>query len=800
MGENDISQGTSERARQLFEQAVDLPSSERGRWIRQACAADADLQKEVEAMLSHCGHHTVEDLLREAQSGTASEMDTLSASKVLTRRDGSWADDGQSPDIQIEGYEVVRELKRGGQGVVYQAIQKATKRKVAIKVLLEGAYASKATQKRFEREIELVAQLRHPNIVSIFHSGQTHEGQRFYAMDYVRGLSLTQHVRTHQLNLQDTLKLFSKVCDAVQYAHQRGIIHRDLKPSNVLVDSKGEPKLLDFGLAKWMADPSETVVSVTEAVIGTLPYMSPEQTRGNPDEIDTRTDIYALGVMLYEMLTGHYPYPITQNMAETLKNIAEIQPTPPSRGWTSDSGVKSRSDRKVRAGSCPIDDEIQTVVLKALSKEPDRRYQSAGAFAADLQRYLTGDAIEAKRDSGWYIFRVSVRRHRWRYATSAAFVILLSALGVSYANGLRRDKEHAEQVTEQERLAHQLELDHAEQLLLQERREHRMARALNRRWSGEYVAALEGFDDVLVDEPGNQAVMIHKAHVLQQLYLRNREYKTQGTLDAIVDLLEYLPEDLDDKDTRAALNVRGFALTHLDRHNEAIETFQEIIDLSPEYFYASSNLSKALALRGDVDEAWAAVQQGLEHATRKTGRSKYNDGIWRTAAMLEFHLGRGDPLRTLDTALAIDPEDARTYLLVAMVCLADNYRNTSRAVDAADKARLYSQYGGVEPTTHRVLATAYLAQGEHLAAQMAADAALSSTHNDAYAYLIKAIIAGREGNTAAAGEYVSRADRSRPDFDEAGRHIYVEQELLLIENEAAYRALREAAESAAGLD
>jgi serine/threonine protein kinase len=278
------------------------------------------------------------------------------------------------PADAFPGYEIIRELSHGGQGVVYQAIQKTTKQKVAIKVLLEGPYATPSARKRFEREIELVAQLKHPNIVLVFHAGQTPDGRQFYVMEYVRGTPLIAYVREKKLSLGEALRLFAKVCDAIQYAHQRGIIHRDLKPTNILVDAAGAPKILDFGLAKWLAAPAESLVSVSQQVMGTLPYMSPEQARGNPDEIDTRTDIYALGVILYEMLTGDYPYPVVGQMAVVLRCIAEEEPTPPSRKWSRDSGIAHRSSGRLRAGRCPIDDEVQTIVLKSLSKERERRY------------------------------------------------------------------------------------------------------------------------------------------------------------------------------------------------------------------------------------------------------------------------------------------------------------------------------------------------------------------------------------------------------------------------------------------
>ena len=326
-----------------------------------------------------------------------------------------------APDA-FPGYDITREIHRGGQGVVYQAVEKATKRKVAIKVLLEGQFASANARRRFEREIELAASLKHPNIVAIFHSGLTADGRQFCVMDYIRGVPLHHYARQHKLPLEQALKLFASVCEAVNYAHQKGVIHRDLKPSNILVDADGTPRILDFGLAKQVGGPEQTLVSMTGQVVGTLPYMSPEQARGNPDEIDTRTDLYSLGVVLYELLTGHYPYPVVGQMADVLRHITETAPTPPSRNWQPNFGVTVRSRGRSRPGLCPIDDEVETIVLKALAKERDRRYAGAGELASDIWHYLAGEPIEAKRDSGLYLLTKAVRRWKWQLVGAAALV------------------------------------------------------------------------------------------------------------------------------------------------------------------------------------------------------------------------------------------------------------------------------------------------------------------------------------------------------------------------------------------
>ncbi|TWT41774.1 Serine/threonine-protein kinase PknB [Phycisphaerae bacterium RAS1] len=338
----------------------------------------------------------------------------------------------------MAGYSIESELARGGQGVVYRAVQSATRRPAALKVLRDGALASPAARRRFQREIELIAELRHPNLLTVYDAGTTRDGRAFFAMEFVEGVCLARWLEQWRAGappsaplrqtLRPLLTLFVKICNAVGYAHQRGVIHRDLKPSNVLVDRAGQPRVVDFGLARLIAPEGAAALTTAEQIAGTIPYLSPEQARGLPDAVDVRSDVYSLGVMLYEALAGEYPYPVEADTLATIRHIAETPATPPQRR----PGGRGR-----------IDDELATIVLKALAKERERRYQTAGELARDLERYMEGEAIEARRDSAAYLFRRLLRRHAVVAVLSAVFavsvliLVLALALMVASQNRLR---------------------------------------------------------------------------------------------------------------------------------------------------------------------------------------------------------------------------------------------------------------------------------------------------------------------------------------------------------------------------
>jgi serine/threonine protein kinase/tetratricopeptide (TPR) repeat protein len=333
-------------------------------------------------------------------------------------------------------YTLLAEIGRGSQGAVFKAIQPGTQRIIAIKRLAAGAFASASARARFDREVETASALAHPGIVTVL-GADTIDGQPILLMEWVDGQPIDGwataeggspitapssnpqsaiHNPQSPRPLPDRLNLFTQVCDAVSHAHQRGVLHRDLKPSNILVDRDGRPRILDFGLAKLIGAEDPRRISRTSSaggIIGTPAYAAPEQLDSKSGGVDTRTDVYALGVILYQILTGKLPFEESADLPSLIQAVRHTQPRRPSQVGT-------------RLGS-----ELDAVVLTALAKEPSRRYQSADALAADVRRFLSGQVVLAHPPSAAYQLRKLISRHRMAFSILAGAAIAVSALAIT---------------------------------------------------------------------------------------------------------------------------------------------------------------------------------------------------------------------------------------------------------------------------------------------------------------------------------------------------------------------------------
>lgn len=328
---------------------------------------------------------------------------------------------------ELEGYDMLSLIGRGGNGHVWRARQRGTGRDAAVK-LLHFQVPSGRMWDRFALEVEVTARLDHPNIARLYES-RLHAGQCAYAMEYIDGAQLDEWLRARNLGLVERLKLFVTICRAVQHAHQRGIIHRDLKPGNIMVNAAGVPKVLDFGLAKIMANSELRArrgdVTQDGAVVGTPLYMAPEQLRGDVDRLDTRTDVYALGVILYGVVVGEHPYEITGGLADIMTQVLEHDP------------------RRPRAVDPGIHRDLEAVILRALGREPEERYAGAGALADDVQRFLDGEPVQAQVQSLVYIVRRKLAKHRGKVALAALALVAMVTVAIAAYVAIMRERDTA---------------------------------------------------------------------------------------------------------------------------------------------------------------------------------------------------------------------------------------------------------------------------------------------------------------------------------------------------------------------
>jgi serine/threonine protein kinase len=597
----------------IFFAALEKETPEaRAAYLDEACKGDVQLRSCVEKLLN--AHPRAEQFLQAPAPGPAATAEPPAIE--------------ERPGTVIGPYKLLQQLGEGGFGVVFLAEQsEPVRRKVALKIIKPGM-DSRQVVARFEAERQALALMDHPNIARVFDGGTTDSGRPYFVMELVKGVPITEFCDQNRLTPRERLELFVPVCQAVQHAHQKGIIHRDLKPSNVLVtlyDDKPVPKVIDFGVAKATEQKltEQTLFTRVGQVVGTLEYMSPEQASLNALDVDTRSDVYALGVLLYELLTGSTPLGKEQLQGvaflEMLRLIRETEPPRPSTRLSQLGGGLSlmAAYRKTESQKLPklMRGELDWITMKALEKDRDRRYETANGLARDVERYLRDEPVQARPPSAWYRFRKMARRNR-AAVTAAAVVVVALLVGTV---GLAASTLWA--------------------LHMNEQTEQALAKVDQARQKAEKAAEEERQAKILAEERRQHAEAV--ARLLESVFKNLDPFKEgksgldlKEQLTARLDkAAEQLKQEAADPLTQARLqHALGEALVGLGEPNKAIfhlerarKTYRTLLgDTHKDTLLTANRLALAYLDSGKADLAVPLLKERLARLTDQLGVKHYD--------------------------------------------------------------------------------------------------------------------------------------------------------------------------------
>ncbi|HEY8550079.1 MAG TPA: serine/threonine-protein kinase [Vicinamibacterales bacterium] len=591
----------------LLLEARERTGEDRARFLDQACAGRPELRREIESLLAF-------DDRAPALLDTGVAFDRLPPTLEIL---GASRASGYRPGDRIGPYTLVDVIGEGGMGIVYRVEQTHPIRRTAALKLIRRGLDTDRIVARFDSERQALARMEHPGIARVLDAGASADGRPYFVMELVQGTPITQFADRERLTTRERVELFLLVCQAVQHAHQKGIIHRDLKPSNILVsrqDGVAVPKIIDFGIAKAIAEPlgQDQLLTREGQFIGTPDYMSPEQAGAIDADVDTRTDVYALGVLLYELLCGQRPHrfarrtevdvqevlkrhdPARPSTVTTTRRLARVRtPTDPERLAQVAEARRTTVSRLRRQ----LSGDLDTIVLKALQREPSRRYDSVEQFAADLRRHLDGLPVLARPDSFLYRTQKFVRRNALMVGLATTGVLLLVAIVIALAIGSARIAQERDRALAAERRA-RTEAETAEQVSRFLIGLFRVSNPSEAR--GQSITAREMLDrgatdiDALVDRPEIQARLMH---------VMGEVYKSLALYDQAASLLE----------RALALRIQ----LHGETHADVAATLDALGDT---YRYwgrtgeAEPHLRRALAIRRALyGEVHVAVGQSLNN-------------------------------------------------------------------------------------------------------------------------------------------------------------------------------------------